>query len=509
MKKILSLITILLIFVGIIPENVDAKSDTGYFVVTAYYSPLPNQKHYLTGDYESEVRLNGQGVKGASGKPVFPGMLAGPKTYDFGTKIYLEGLGIGEISDRGGAIVTAGNRGYSHDRIDVWMGYGDEGLQRALYWGKRTVKGNIIDKNSNITLNYEKVPSPAWASSGLKPQNNVFTFSLGVGSDIDKVKKLQDFFSDLGLYKGYINGVYNSEMIDIVYDYQVQNEIVSSPSDSGAGYWGNLTKDKFKKAYLNGDFDKEEIVESEVQAQPHPSPLLIEEGINGNNNSFDIFSQSISGVENIKQLQSILKEISFYTGEITGNYDDITDSIYTFQVENNIVKSEKDLGAGNFGPKTRETLKAVYASYNVEKEKAEKLLQEEENRKIELENKYREIEKSVILKVDGKTKDLLGVKFGEVSPRVRNLQLSLKELGYFDDKDTAIYGEKTKDAISDFQLENDLIDDVNSQYAGIIGERTISVIKEKLKTKYLKEELATNSDIDIDLLISYIPNLKI
>ena len=36
MKKILSLITLLLIIVGFIPQNVEAMSDTGYFVVTAY-----------------------------------------------------------------------------------------------------------------------------------------------------------------------------------------------------------------------------------------------------------------------------------------------------------------------------------------------------------------------------------------------------------------------------------------------------------------------------------------
>ena len=500
MKKILSLITILLIFVWFIPENTEAISDTWYFVVTAYYSPLINQKHYLTWDYESEVKLNWAWIRWASWKKVFSWMLAGPQNYEFWTKIYLEWLGIWEISDRWWAIVTAWNRWYSHDRIDVWMWYWDEWLQRALYWWKRTVKWNIIDKNSNITLNYEKIPSPVWTISWLNPQNNVFTYSLWVGSDIDKVKKLQDFFSDLWLYKWDINWVYNSEIIKIVYDFQIKNEIVFSSSDSWAGYWWNLTKDKFKKAYLNWDFDNEEIVDSNVEVK---SEVIKTE------NNYDIFAQSISWTKNIKQLQSILKEISFYTWEITWNYDDIVNSIYTFQVENDIVKSEKDLWAWNFWPKTREVLKTVYASYNLEKEKAEKLLQEEEKRKIELENKYREIEKSVIEKVDEKTKNLLWIKFGEVSSRVRKLQLYLKELWYFDDKDTAIYWEKTKDAISHFQIQNDLIDDVNSQYAWIIGERTLLVIKEKLKSKYLKEELTNNSDIDIDLLISYIPNLKI
>jgi 3D (Asp-Asp-Asp) domain-containing protein len=37
-------------------------------------------------------------------------MLAAPGKYGFGTKIYLEGLGVGEVTDRGGAIVAAGKR---------------------------------------------------------------------------------------------------------------------------------------------------------------------------------------------------------------------------------------------------------------------------------------------------------------------------------------------------------------------------------------------------------------
>jgi len=125
-KKIFSGLVLVIFFTGLIPTQLFASEDENYFVVTAYYSPLPNQKNYLKGNYEDEVILNGQGIAGASGKPVFSGMLAAPGKYSFGTKIYLEGLGIGEVADRGGAIVKAGERGYEHDRIDVWMGYGDE-----------------------------------------------------------------------------------------------------------------------------------------------------------------------------------------------------------------------------------------------------------------------------------------------------------------------------------------------------------------------------------------------
>src|SRR3990167_3854949 len=92
------------------------------FIVTGYYSPLPGQEHYVTGSYESDVYLNGRGTNGASGSEVFPGMLAAPKSYPFGFKIDIPGVGISEIQDRGGAIVNAGERGHEYDRLDIWMG---------------------------------------------------------------------------------------------------------------------------------------------------------------------------------------------------------------------------------------------------------------------------------------------------------------------------------------------------------------------------------------------------
>jgi len=81
-------------------HNAHASDEETYFVATAYYSPLPGQSRYTTGTYAGDIRLNGSGIITASGKEVFQGLLAGPKNYPFGTKIYFEGYGIGEIADR-------------------------------------------------------------------------------------------------------------------------------------------------------------------------------------------------------------------------------------------------------------------------------------------------------------------------------------------------------------------------------------------------------------------------
>jgi len=113
-------------------------------MVSAYYSPLPGQRFYMRGSYEADIRLNGRGTNGADATEVYVGMLAAPRTYPFGTQVKIPGLGVGVVHDRGGAIYS----GKNYDRIDVWMGEGEEGLSRALNWGMRLVEGQVsFEKN--------------------------------------------------------------------------------------------------------------------------------------------------------------------------------------------------------------------------------------------------------------------------------------------------------------------------------------------------------------------------
>lgn len=154
-KKSIYTLSACIAFCGFLPGSGYAAEEVGTkkeFIITAYYSPLPNQNFYLKGNYDAEKVLNGNGTNGASGKPVFTGMLAAPKTYAFGTKIVFEGLGAGIVEDRGGAIVTAGERGQVYDRIDIWMGQGESGLRRALIWGRRKVTGTLVASNDNTSI---------------------------------------------------------------------------------------------------------------------------------------------------------------------------------------------------------------------------------------------------------------------------------------------------------------------------------------------------------------------
>ncbi len=94
-------------------------------------------------------------------------MLAAPATYEFGSMIYFPGLGVGEIADRGGAIVLSGERGQNYDRIDIWMGRGEEGLVKALTFGKKNMTGYLCTssaskKNLNVGLNMDAITTPKY-----------------------------------------------------------------------------------------------------------------------------------------------------------------------------------------------------------------------------------------------------------------------------------------------------------------------------------------------------------
>jgi len=64
-----------------------AQAESGFYLVSAYYSPEEGQSFYLHGNYEDEIRMNGEGKTTASGASVRIGAIAAPKSIPFNTKI--------------------------------------------------------------------------------------------------------------------------------------------------------------------------------------------------------------------------------------------------------------------------------------------------------------------------------------------------------------------------------------------------------------------------------------
>jgi len=109
-------------------------------VATAYYKPLPNQKRFLLGSYQAEVQMNGQGIATFVGNPPLIGSVAvDPTIIAFGTPMEIPGYGLGIAEDKG--------RDIKGRRIDLFMGEGDEGLQKCLDWGSKRITINIRKKS--------------------------------------------------------------------------------------------------------------------------------------------------------------------------------------------------------------------------------------------------------------------------------------------------------------------------------------------------------------------------
>ncbi len=87
-----------------------------------------------------------------------------------------------------------------------------------------------------------------------------------------------------------------------------------------------------------------------------------------NKNSFDysIFDRTVYdwySYDDIKKVQGIFKDLKEYSWWITWDYKDIKDTIISYQISNNIIKTRNDMWAGRFWPKTRLQAKNDYENF--------------------------------------------------------------------------------------------------------------------------------------------------
>lgn len=333
------------------------------FVISAYYSPLPGQSYYTTGSYEGDIRLNGNGTNGASGAEVFPGMIAAPKTYSFGTELDIPGVCTGcQVQDRGGAIVPAGERGHAYDRLDIWMGYGDSGLTRALNWGKRTVhevKVYYTSTGRSTDFFYDPAVYVTPTSSGttFTPSSLTFPTDLYSGSNGAQVLKMQQYLLEWG-YLQEATGFYGDQTVEALYQLQFDFGIVQSPEAKGAGHFGTNTRKRFEELIKAGDEAKSIVAEKRSAQLLQQYPELKEER-----------AQLRSGLglgdsgEQVTLLQELLIEMGYLRIDSTGYYGAITEhAVYKFQQSKGLVTSVSDPAAGYVGPATRQVLNEILNS---------------------------------------------------------------------------------------------------------------------------------------------------
>lgn len=331
---------------------VEPAYHTETFTISAYYSPQEGQSRYVTGSYAGDIRLNGGGVHGADGTPVYPGMIAAPSTIPFGTKMHIPGIGTVAVHDRGGAIKGS--------RLDVWMGYGDLGLQRALKWGKRTLEVKVYGINPDIQ---EQVELEGYSESErqyvavaqdsddnantvtVSYHAGLFSNQLKMGSTGADVGKLQQILKDLDYYEGEITSVFDNATHDAVAKFQVAKNIIDSPSSYGAGYVGPVTSISLSGAMVNTGTAHAKSGEIETDG---------------------IFSMDLKPGDNgeaVWRLQKELKNVNLFGIEPTGYYGELTEhAIFKFQQTYKLAGDKSSTGAGIFGPVTRSKMNEIVAA---------------------------------------------------------------------------------------------------------------------------------------------------
>jgi len=446
---------------------------TKLFGITAYYSPLPGQARYVTGSYQGDIRLNGRGTNGADGTPVYPGMVAAPKTYPFGTKLYIPGIGMTAVHDRGGAIVQGvGDDGSEpkHDRLDIWMGFGDKGLRRALDWGYRTVEVTVYGIDDSIReevvigdysheerYNQESFYIPEYYEMKSLEQKTVnkgvlFAEDLWYLSQGEDVKKLQQFLNQLGYFNGEINGYFGDETRMAVYVFQKDKGLVNDIADLGAGHFGPSTRRTLEDAIVSQ--------KNELNPKVNLGPADTDK-------------------EAVRKLQKAL-ELAGYDVTVNGTYDSKTvEAVFKFQTDNDIVGSISDSGAGYFGPKT----------FAVLAKKIDSIFKSG----VKLAVAHANDEIGVLIS----TKQILtppmksNLKIGDEGPEVKRLQQELKNLSLLRIEPTGNFGETTAHAVFKFQQIHGLVIDENSQYAGIFGDQTRQKMNEIIAAKnYYTQKIA-------------------
>lgn len=366
---------------------------TKTFVISAYYSPLPCQEKYVTGAYESDIRLNGNGVHGADGSDVYPGMIAAPKNYPFGTKMYIPDVGIVAVHDRGGAIVASSGGENSFDRLDIWMGYGDQGLNRALNWGKRKVDVTVYGVNDSIV---EQISLSGYSVEEAVPRQCVidelsetivedvapvstfvddgfFHVDLKSGDQGELVTDLQNELKSLNFFKSDLTGVYDELTEHAVLKFQQSQKIVGDEISTGAGTFGPKTREKLniivslrissKALVAAATAEHDEKLNSVASADP-ANDVPFSAGFSDSDNVSILLSSELDfGAigPDVKVLQEFLKDNGFFDGNLVTDYfGPVTrDALIEFQLANKIIESENDVGAGRVGPSTLEIINTL------------------------------------------------------------------------------------------------------------------------------------------------------
>ncbi len=407
------------------------------FVITAYYSPQPNQCCYVEGSYEADVILNGGGIHGADGTSVYPGMVAAPSQYPFGTHINLPDIGVVTVHDRGGAIVT----GETAHRLDIWMGSGEEGLARALAFGVRRVRGTVYPASD------PSAPSDSLALGDfaaplamIKPfataQTTLLDLHIAMGDTSASVELLQQTLADLGYFKHAITGTFGDTTLQSLQSFYRDVGLQESPqalSENGA-------------AML-------EAADGRVRVTP---PFT---------GTIDAHAAS----DSLAAAKRTLRFLGYYRGRTTGVYDSaLKKAILAYQKDHGLVADATSPGAGKIGPKTGVLIVREWNARLITAKARDLIAAHKVEQTVAVQSNFG--------KFVGK---------GDSGGTVRAVQAFLADHGYLPFQSiSGFFGALTEQALTSYQLAAGIIRSPNQSGAGYAGPATLMHLKQS-EQKYL------------------------
>lgn len=411
-------------------EDVAAPMEVD-FVLTAYYSPLPGQCCYVKGGLVADKILNGNGTHGADGTPVYVGMVAAPPSYAFGTKVQVPGLGVLEVHDRGGAIQLL--EGGKIHRIDVWAGYGEEGLARALSFGVKRVRGVVYPPASAQPASDFNLDRIAMDFDRLRPynviQNGLVDVEPKAGDTSLSVAFLQDHLRALG----YL-------------------------ADDATMFFGPKTQ-----AALEGfQRDKGMPIHTESLNAETAAMLMAAVRTLGRDMGVPLVSE-LSSQKDIAAAQRLLRSMGYYKGRTNGVYNDnVKNAIMAFQKESMLIADASSPGAGTIGPITQA---AIAGTLRAERSRTIA-------RGILIVKRVRDRLSEQDALVAGTTEE------GYKGDTVEDVQRFLARVGYFPEESiNGVFGPATRQAVAAYQLARGVIPNASAKGAGTVGPITLKTLQ--------------------------------
>lgn len=277
--------------------------------------------------------------------------------------------------------------------------------KQTLQWIEKVLAGEV----TNVT------PAPATPTPTPNPYGTVPSRTLRKGYQGDDVKSVQSRLKTLKYYSGSVDGKYGTGTMAAVSAFQAANGLHAD------GLAGTAT---YKILYSDAAVPYSETVVTPTPASTVPSRTL----------------RSGDSGDDVKNVQTRLKALGYYTGTVDGKYGSGTvAAIVTFQTQNGL-KADGAAGSGTYSVLFSDSAK-----------------------------EYTKTETTTPTATPAATPSRT-LRSGDTGDDVKSLQTQLKSLGYYTGTVDGKYGSGTVSAVVAFQKNNNLTMD------GVAGSGTYKVL---------------------------------